>query len=627
MSKNFPIKLTFKAVDGASKELERINQKYKKQFSQIQVINRKVERYKKSLSGVDRAAQKIGKTLKGVGTSMTLGLTAPAIALGASGVKAFGDFEAQMMQVKGLLDNDSFKGKTLTEGFANIQKGAKSVLRSLPVEMEAVNKSIFDSISAGVAADKAVDFTRKAGELAVAGGTQISVATDGMTSAMNAWGLKAKDAGMIASTFFASQVKGKTTIQELAQGIGQLASNAAGAGLGFRETMAGVSALTTGGMKTEKAYTSLKAVISNVQKPTKSAAEEAERLGIKFNATALRSMGLKKFLDQITKSGKANDNTFAKLFGSVEALGAAQALTGKQSQSFADTLAKINNETSNLANNSLSKSFEENSKTFNSSMAKLKNNFMLLSMSIGEKLAPVIVKLSEKIISFGNYLDQNPGFAKFLGWSLGIAAAIGPVLIGFGLLAGQLTNIITFITIIKGSGLIGFFGTMLSKLALIGPVIAKLAIGFKLLWSAALAPLAILAAKVAVVVGVLYAIGKAVEWVASLFGVKLKVIEPFVELMGELYDLLKVLGKSALAKFGIEFDNTPESIASGEELGRKSYAMSQAAKDRLNQSKIEKIQKYELTVLDQEGNVRDIVKVGESEKLISNNIGPIMGGV
>jgi len=268
--------------DAYAAELEKVKKQTKKLESQLAKVAK--------ISGVAFAA------LTG-----TIGIT----------VKRFADFDNQLRGVKTLLDENSFGAKSLAKGFGEMERGILKVAATYPVTIEGLNKALFDTVSAGVDANDAVEAVGIAAKLATAGITDVSVATDGLTSALNAYGLGADSANSIAAKFFSAQKFGKTTVEELSSGFGLVASTAANMGVSLDELLSSVSALTTGGIKTKQAYTGLKAILANIAKPTEDAAAEAERLGVAFDASALRAKGLHKFLtDQYCNIPKVYENLF-----------------------------------------------------------------------------------------------------------------------------------------------------------------------------------------------------------------------------------------------------------------------------------------------------------------------------
>ena len=373
-------------------------------------------------------AEKLGKTL-------SLRVTAPLVALGTAGVVAFSKFENELTAVQTLLDETSFRGKSVAEGFEEMRGAVLDLARDSTSSISAINKALFDTVSAGVEAGQAVEFLGAANKLAVAGITDIATATDGLTSAINAYGINAGKAESVAAKFFTAQKAGKTTIDELSRSFGQVGPSAAAAGVSLDELLASMAAITLAGVRTKEAASGLKAAMANIQKPTADAAKEAERLGINFSAAGLRAAGgLEPFLRQIREAAGFDEDTFTKLFGSIEALNSIQALTA-QTETFNSTLAKLRDELGTTG--TFLDAFNKQNETSAAKFARIKNQLQVVAIEIGARLAPALqtaVRLIENLIERWDGLSE--GTKNFITTSAGIAAVLGPALIVVGKLAG-----------------------------------------------------------------------------------------------------------------------------------------------------------------------------------------------
>lgn len=354
--------------------------------------------------------KKFRATMAGVGGIAKKAAQAAAIAFGvvtAATVKAvnsFRDFEKQFTSVVTLLDDTSFKTKTLAQGINDLEKGILKLRRTSGESFDNLNRGLFDLISAGVDAEKAIAALEVATNLAKAGATTTSIAVDGLTSALNAYGFDASEAQTVSEKFFTAQKFGKTTIDELARGFGQVGSTASAFGISLNEVLGAVSAVTLAGVRTSEAYTGLKAVFSNIAKPTADAAKEAKRLGIAFDSIALRRLGLEGFFESITGSANFNSRSLQKLFGSVEALNIAYALTGKQAESFANITAAVGDKAQTSAN--FTNALERANATLDNRLKRVSGAANTLFVQLGQKLVPTIVKLSDKFLRFA---EQDGG--------------------------------------------------------------------------------------------------------------------------------------------------------------------------------------------------------------------------
>ena len=375
----------------------------------------------KDLNDIDSSVIKTGKSLKNVAI---VGAAAFA-ALGASiafSVKKFATFENELLGVKTLLDDSSFGAKGLEQGFKDMTAEVIELNRKVPVAMGNLNKSLFDTVSAGIDASQAVKVLGVSAKLAVAGLTNVSVATDGMTSAMNAFGLEAEDAEQVASKFFTAQKRGKTTIEQLASGFGIVGSSAAAMGVELNELLGAVSAVTLAGVKTTTAYSGLKAVLANIAKPTADAAKEAKRLGIEFNAASLRSKGLSGFLSQLTDNAKFTKDSVTKLFGSVEAQGIIFALTANEGKAFNSVLTDLNNDTETAT--TLNDAYTNQSQSLENTLKLLNKQFEIAAITLGEELAPSIKEFGLALIELAPIFTKTAkGLASVINGTIKLGKA------------------------------------------------------------------------------------------------------------------------------------------------------------------------------------------------------------
>lgn len=378
-------------------------------------INGDVKGYQDALKKAANETKDLQDTLNTIaktGAIAFAGFTA-AIILSTS---RFAEFDDGLRGVKTLLDESSFSAKTLEQGFQDMSKGALKSLQDFPLTLQSLTKSLFDIVSAGIPAAKAINVLGSTSRLAVAGITDSAIATDAVTSALNAYELSAEEAELVAAKFFTAQKFGKTTIAELGQFFGRAASSAAAYGVSLDELLAATAAMTAGGIKTAAAMSAMPAVFANVAKPTEEAKEEAERLGIEFNTTALRAKGLTGFLNELTSAQGFTKQSVEKLFGSVEAQKAIFALTGAGAEKYKQTLDALSDSQKTLS--TFTKAYETQNKSLKNQTIILKNNFDALGISIGANLAPLMETLVKITTDFLKFLQENQGLAAFISKAL-----------------------------------------------------------------------------------------------------------------------------------------------------------------------------------------------------------------
>ncbi len=355
-------------------------------------IGANASEFNKTVEGLPATTEKSLARIK-IGAAAA-GVAFAALAAGASAsVQEFKAFEKGFSDVVTLLDQGSFKTKNFKDGVADLQQGIIDLRAKTGQSFETLNKGLFDLVSAGVEAENSIQVLNVATDLALAGATDASVAVDGLTSALNAYGLESESAKEIAEKFFTAQKAGKTTIEQLSTDFGKVGASAASLGVTFDEVLASVSAATLAGIKTNEAYTGLKATLSSIIKPSKEAQEEAAALGIEFDSTALRAKGFDKFLNDIVSSERFTSTSLQNLFGSMEALNFITAITGEQSDDFAKILKELGDEQQRAG--TFTDALATKQETLDQKTAALQGAYSALKTEIGERLAPAFGDLAD----------------------------------------------------------------------------------------------------------------------------------------------------------------------------------------------------------------------------------------
>ena len=363
----------------------------------VTVIVSSKDQASKPISGIRKAFSELGTKIKAIlspANLLGIGLAAITAAVVKSVIK-MAELETKMVAVGNLF------GATRTE----VNKMTTDILemsKTTPQAVDDLADALFDVVSAGVPAAESMGFLKGAAKLATAGVTNTKTAVDGLTSVMNAFGYEAKDVTKISDKFFAAQQEGKTTIAELSASIGQVAPIAAGMGISFDELVSSMSAMTLGGIRTRVAATGLKAALSNLLKPSEEARDISERLGIEFDANAVKSKGLTNVLKDVIKKTGGSKAAMGKLFGSVEAVNSVLALS-------ADNFSAVNEINKEVAGSigTTEKAYKEATDTLSAQWKILKNNALAFSSILTRKLVPAFTFLIKKANSFFGIMKKG----------------------------------------------------------------------------------------------------------------------------------------------------------------------------------------------------------------------------
>ena len=257
------------------------------------------------------------------------------VALSTNAVNLARDFKDSTAEVSTLVD-------TATFGMNRLEQSALRQASAFGSQPATQMKAFYQIISAGAdSASRATEILEASNKLAVGGVTDLTVAADGLTSLLNAYGPAAGSATDVSNALFVAMRSGKTTIGELSSSVGKLAPLAASTGVSLDEMLGSVAALTKGGIATTEAVTGVRAILASVAKPTKEAQDAAKRLGIDFSAAGLQAQGFQGFLNSLATATKGNTAELAQFFGGVEALVPIMALSGTAGQDFSTILDQM----------------------------------------------------------------------------------------------------------------------------------------------------------------------------------------------------------------------------------------------------------------------------------------------
>ena len=311
---------------------------------------------------------------------------ATAGAIAAFSIKEAAQFESKMAEVSTLLDD--------TSGMEGMEQAIKDLAIQYGQFPDDQVESMYSIISAGASSTaEAVQTLEAANRLAIGGVTDVAIAADGLTSALNAYGEEAGTTADISDAMFVAMKAGKTTIGELSGSLGNVAPIAAEAGVGLDELLAATAALTKTGATTSVSMNGLRQVVASVLKPTAEAAKEAKKLGLEFNSAALESKGLQGFLADLEEKTGGNKDSLTQLFGSVEALGPIFALTGSQSEAFSEIMADMEQKTG-----STDKALAKVEETGAQAMKRLVVAGDVLAITLGNQLLPAVADLANFLI-------------------------------------------------------------------------------------------------------------------------------------------------------------------------------------------------------------------------------------
>lgn len=339
--------------------------------------------------------------------------------------------------------------------FDEMSQGISEVSREVGGLESAIADGLYQTISAGVPREGAFEFLKVAQIAAITDKTaDLTTAVDGITTAINAYGLEFSTADDVSDQFFATVARGKTTFGELSQSLGRVAPLAANAGTSLAETLAIVGQLTTSGLQTSEAVSFLRAGITGLLRPTDELNEIFQAVGFSTAEAAVPVIGLQQAFQTVVDAAGGSTSKLQELIGTSEGVSAILGVTGENAEKFASVLNSVENSagaTKNafaIVDGTISRSFGKLTEAFD----RIGNLFGSFGADFAQpvidtftgivnvaadnfrKMAPIIKNVGEVFASAMDKLD-TPVLRQ-------IAGFVATLVIGFGGLLGILGAIL-----------------------------------------------------------------------------------------------------------------------------------------------------------------------------------------
>ncbi len=332
-----------------------------------------------------------------------------------------------------------------------------------------IAEAAYQAISAGQDTGNAVAFAGQASMLAKAGFTSSASAVDILTTALNAYGKGADEAGHVSDVLLTTQNLGKTSVDELAGSMGRVIPLAAAYNVSMENLSSGLAIMTANGIATAEASTYTKSMLNELGDTGSSVGKILkQQTGKSFAELSADGKSLGDVLQILYDKVGGNATEFAGLWSSVEAGTGALSLASTGADKFNGVLQQMQ------ADSGLTQTAYD---TMTDTMAYKLDGVKTNAQNLGTALFDAVSgRLGEGVALAGGYLQtlsesvQQNGIA---GLAQGLAAVftdlttnVGPQLLQTGIdLLGKL-----------GEGLVTGIPQLLAQAL---PVVADLAGGLR----------------------------------------------------------------------------------------------------------------------------------------------------
>lgn len=427
---------------------------------------------------VGKDIEKAGASITKVGAGLTTAVTLPLAGVATAAIKTAADFESSMSNVHAIM-GDTYDD-SLTQ-FAQ-QLGATTAWSA-----QEVAQAMQYTGMAGWTAQENIQGLKGILDLASASGTELALTSDIVTDAISAFGYTAAESGMFADTMTAACTSANVSVETLGESYKYCGALAGTMGYELDQVTTALAVMGNNGIKGSQAGTALRSAISNLSAPTKQMKEGMDALGISLKNQDGSMKTFEQVIDNVRGSfqGLSADQqaAYAKQIFGKQAMAGMLAIINTSTEEYDALAAAIDN-----SGGAADKAAKTQLDNLSGQLTLLKSAIEGAAIAFGNRMLPYLKKattfaqgLMDKINGLSDAQMDN-----IIKWA-GIAAAAGPVLIVLGKIVSGVG---------KGIQIFNKFGVAL-----------KAAGSFS----------ALLASPLAIVIGVIAAVGLVVAAVVTHF--------------------------------------------------------------------------------------------------------------
>jgi TP901 family phage tail tape measure protein len=450
-----------RAADGAMRAVKIVptSLDYKQPITQMQMAIQKQQIFNQLLDTGTTKLLNFGKNTQWAGRQLMVGFTIPLTILGGAAIKTFRTMEEQAIRFKKVY-GDMFTGQAETDR-------ALEKIQQLGQEFTKYGKTVADTIklaadaaAAGNSGKQLENIVEQTTKLAVLGDLTSEQAFDATIAIQNAFRLTGKELSDAVNFLNAVENQTVVALEDITEAIPRVASVVSVLGGDIKDLAVFMAAMKEGGIQASDGANALKTSLGRLINPTKAAVQMSADLGINLRAIVDENAGdlstimltfaeALKPLDDLSKA-RLMEKVFGKFqFARMTTLFNNLGRSGTQAARAMQLAGQSTESLAMLAEKELGVVADSAATKFAASMEKLKVSLAPL----GEELIKLITPVADFFTKLlGKFNDLSDGTKKVITGILVGLGAIGPVvLMGIGLFANGIANLLKFINLLRKS--------------------------------------------------------------------------------------------------------------------------------------------------------------------------------
>ncbi len=278
--------------------------------------------------------------------------------------------------------------------------------------------------------------------------TDVGTSLEAISSILNSYGQTVADSDRASAALFETVRIGRLRLKDVADQLGNVTPLARDVGISFNEVGAALATITRTGVSPERALTEIRAVINQLQKPTKELQKLFDRFGVANVEQAIQKFGgLGPLIKAIAQASEEGNVSLGKLFTNIRSRTGITRIA-QDFEFFTKTLNEINTASEEGAGfiDRLLKGFDD---TDVIKFKKAVNDLNLAFIELAQAGLPTLTSALQSItvavqnvgtvfsfvaggalVYYGVQATQAAAATRVLGVSL---ATLGPIIAGFGI--------------------------------------------------------------------------------------------------------------------------------------------------------------------------------------------------
>ena len=365
---------------------------------------------------IDKAVESINAKLAAIGTSLSLGVTAPLTLFGKVSADTFRNFEQSMRNTYSVMSASGAEMEAL-------RQKAEEMGATTRFSASQATNALYSLGSAGQTAAQAMNSLDGVLQLAGATRSDLAFTSSTIASTLSQFNLSAEKSGHIADVFSLAISKSQANMTKLSYSMKYVGPVAAGLGVSLETSTAALMRLYNTGFGGEQAGTILRSGLQKLASGTDDVKNKLQELGLSYDEVNPKTNNLADIIQRL-KDANIDVAKSSELFGEAAAAGMQALIEGG-----GDAIRTMDGLLQ--ASDGAAKKMQEiqNDSSANTK-AELASAFEAVQITLTSNVIPAVDAFAKSITRVLQFVNELPVGVQTTGTAFAaLAAAAGPLLL------------------------------------------------------------------------------------------------------------------------------------------------------------------------------------------------------